>query len=145
MFDKLWGDSFYPWLAFQSILDLTNKGEFKKGAQKKIVLSTERGKNKGLLKIISKIGISTISSYRGSQLHEIVGLGRGCRKCFTGTLEDWRQKLWSIKQQETDLFSYAKSNLTHINPGGSQNLFRGEYHTYNPSVVEASKKQLSYL
>ena len=63
----------YPWLAFQTILDLTSRKELK-GSPTANCAKYRKGINKGLLKIISKIGISTISSYRGSQLHEIVGL-----------------------------------------------------------------------
>ena len=132
----------YPWLAFQSILDLTNKGELK-GSPTENCAKYRKGINKGLLKIISKIGISTISSYRGSQLHEIVGLDdEVVDKCFTGTVSRIGGKNFgSIKQQETDLFSYANSNLTDINPGGLLKFVHGgEYHTYNPSVVEALQK-----
>ena len=63
----------YPWLAFQTILDLTYRKELQ-GSPTANCAMYRKGINKGLLKIISKIGISTISSYRGSQLHEIVGL-----------------------------------------------------------------------
>ena len=63
----------YPTLAYQTILDLTNRNELQGDAHENCA-RYRKGINKGLLKIISKMGISTISSYRGSQLFEIVGL-----------------------------------------------------------------------
>ena len=87
-------------------------------------------------------------SYRGSQLHEIVGLDdEVVDKCFTGTVSRIGGKdFGSIKQQEIDLFSYANSNLTDINPGGLLKFVHGgEYHTYNPpQLLKHSKKQSSY-
>ena len=63
----------YPSLAYQTILDLSERNELK-GTPHGNCARYRKGINKGLLKIISKMGISTISSYRGSQLFEIVGL-----------------------------------------------------------------------
>jgi Glutamate synthase domain 2 len=57
----------YPTLAYQTILDLTERNELK-GSPHENCARYRKGVNKGLLKIISKMGISTISSYRGSQL-----------------------------------------------------------------------------
>jgi glutamate synthase (NADPH/NADH) large chain len=65
----------YPSLAYQTILDLTQRNELK-GHPHENCSRYRKGINKGLLKIISKMGISTISSYRGSQLFEIVGLDK---------------------------------------------------------------------
>ena len=97
----------YPWLAFQSILDLTNKGELK-GSPTENCAKYRKGINKGLLKIISKIGISTISSYRGSQLHEIVGLDdEVVEKCFTGTVSRiGGKKLW-VNKTTRDRFIFV--------------------------------------
>ena len=75
----------YPSLAYQTILDLTSRNELK-GSPHENCARYRKGINKGLLKIISKMGISTISSYRGSQLFEIVGLGKDVVDlCFTNT------------------------------------------------------------
>jgi glutamate synthase domain-containing protein 2 len=50
--------------------------------------SYRRGIRKGLFKIMSKMGISTIASYRGAQLFEIVGLPtRVVERCFAGTCQ----------------------------------------------------------
>ena len=75
----------YPTLAYQTILDLTQRNELK-GSPHENCARYRKGVNKGLLKIISKMGISTISSYRGSQLFEIVGLDKDIVDlCFKNT------------------------------------------------------------
>ena len=75
----------YPTLAYQTILYLTERNELK-GSPHENCARYRKGVNKGLLKIISKMGISTISSYRGSQLFEIIGLNSDIVDlCFTNT------------------------------------------------------------
>ena len=67
----------YPYLAYQTLFDLMRKGALKMDADARQELgrSYRRGIRKGLFKIMSKMGISTIASYRSAQLFEIVGLG----------------------------------------------------------------------
>ena len=106
----------YPWLAFQIILDLTKRGEIS-GSPTGNCAKYRKGINKGLLKIISKIGISTISSYRGSQLHEIVGISSEVVDlCFTNTVSRIEGKTFKLlKRQDKKLMEYATSNLSDIN------------------------------
>src|SRR3989442_1553806 len=68
-----------PWLAFASVQALFPGGE----GQKKFRAAAE----KGLLKVLSKMGISTLSSYCGAQIFEALGLGAEVvDRCFTGTV-----------------------------------------------------------
>ena len=86
MLNWVWATAVYPWLAFQTILDLSKRNELK-GHPHDACSRYRKGINKGLLKIISKMGISMISSYRGSQLFEIVGLDKDIVDlCFTNTV-----------------------------------------------------------
>lgn len=75
----------YPYLSYQVLSDLIASGELlveRDAAFKKY----RTGINKGLKKILSKMGISTISSYRGSQLFEAIGLAdEVVDLCFKGT------------------------------------------------------------
>ncbi|HBK47350.1 MAG TPA: glutamate synthase large subunit, partial [Xanthomonadaceae bacterium] len=68
----------YPYLAYQTLFDLDRRGILKlkrgNGEPLQIGPSYRKGILKGLSKIISKMGIATIASYRGAQLFEIVGL-----------------------------------------------------------------------
>ena len=78
----------YPYLAYQTLHDLGVRGILltKHGEVAQIGRSYRRGIKKGLLKIISKMGISTIGSYRGARLFEIVGLDNEVVElCFAGT------------------------------------------------------------
>ena len=65
-----------PYLAFESLDDMIRQGllpglDHKTGGQDYI-----KALNKGVLKVISKMGISTIHSYRGAQIFEAIGLGK---------------------------------------------------------------------
>ena len=65
-----------PWLAFETVADLAERGELPAGLGAGTAIDNYiRAMCKGLLKIMSKMGISTLRSYRGSQLFEAVGLG----------------------------------------------------------------------
>lgn len=66
-----------PWLAFETVADLAESGELPEpmGAAKAID-NYVKSLCKGLLKIMSKMGISTLRGYRGAQIFEAVGLGR---------------------------------------------------------------------
>jgi glutamate synthase (NADPH/NADH) large chain len=79
----------YPYLAYQTLFDLHRTGVIKGkrgGERAELGRSFRRGIKKGLLKIISKMGISTIGSYRGAQLFEIVGLApEVVSLCFEGS------------------------------------------------------------
>ncbi len=63
----------YPFLAYEVLGDLIRTGEVL-GDLYEVFKHYRKGISKGLMKIISKMGISTIASYRGAQLFEAVGL-----------------------------------------------------------------------
>ena len=135
----------YPSLAYQTILDLTERNELKGGAHENCA-RYRKGINKGLLKIISKMGISTISSYRGSQLFEIVGLNSEIVDlCFTNTESRISGKsLEDLDKEIKTLNEYSRSNLSEINVGGLlKYVHGGEYHTYNPEIVKKLQEAVS--
>ena len=135
----------FPWLAFQTILDLTHRNELK-GSPTENCAKYRKGINKGLLKIISKIGISTISSYRGSQLHEIVGLNMDIvNMSFTNTVSRVGGKTFQdLDVEMRSLQRYALSNISEITQGGLLKFVHGgEYHAYNPEVVKKLQEAVS--
>ena len=76
----------YPYLAYGSLRGMIRSGQIKGIAADKLRRSYRKGINKGLFKILSKMGISTIASYRGAQLFEAVGLSdEVVDLCFRGT------------------------------------------------------------
>ena len=135
----------YPSLAYQTILDLSQRNELK-GHPHENCSRYRKGINKGLLKIISKMGISTISSYRGSQLFEIVGLDNDVvNLCFTNTTSRVRGKNFKdIDKELRSLDDYARSNLSDMNVGGLlKYIHGGEYHAYNPEIVKKLQEAVS--
>ena len=135
----------YPSLAYQTILDLTERNELK-GSPHENCARYRKGINKGLLKIISKMGISTISSYRGSQLFEIVGLAKEVVDlCFTNTVSRISGKNFEMLDKENrSLDKYARSNLSGLSVGGLlKYVHGGEYHTYNPEIVKKLQEAVS--
>ena len=130
----------YPYLAYQTLHDLGTRGILNtvSGEVTEIGRSYRRAIKKGLLKIISKMGISTIGSYRGAQLFEIIGLDRDVVDlCFAGTAARIGGAGFDALQADAELLaSQAWDATTPPEIGG---LLRyvpgGEYHLFNPDVV----------
>jgi len=131
----------YPYLAYQTLLSQMHAGvlKMKRGSEQiELGRSYRRGIKKGLLKIISKMGISTIGSYRGAQLFEIIGLDREVVDlCFGGTPS--RIGGAGFEELEADargLSARAFDAAEHLTQGGQlRYVHGGEYHCYNPDVV----------
>ncbi|MEL7401044.1 MAG: glutamate synthase central domain-containing protein, partial [Pseudomonadota bacterium] len=128
----------YPYLAYHVLNDLINTGELLLDVNT-AYKNFRKGINKGLLKILSKMGISTIASYRGAQLFEAIGLNdEVVDLCFTGT--DSRIQGSGFEDLESDQKTLAKVAWVKrkpINPGGLLKYVHGEeYHAFNPDVVQ---------
>ncbi|MCA9024890.1 MAG: glutamate synthase large subunit [Planctomycetaceae bacterium] len=80
-------DAINPYLAFEAIRDAKNHGHLKDDyTEEKIVQTYREGIRKGMLKVMGKMGISTLASYKGAQIFEALGLSSDIiDKCFTGT------------------------------------------------------------
>ena len=75
-----------PYLAIESLEDMAVKGRLGNLTFDTALKNFKKGINKGLLKIFSKMGISTLQSYRGAQIFEAIGLNHELvNKYFTGT------------------------------------------------------------
>jgi glutamate synthase (NADPH/NADH) large chain len=131
----------YPYLSYQTLFDMNRRGELKgrEGeAPSEIGRSYRRGIRKGLLKIISKMGISTIAGYRGAQLFEIVGLDHDVVElCFPGTPSRIGGAGFDeIEGEYRAQLAAARDPNYALPPGGLLHaLPDGEYHMYNPVVV----------
>ncbi|NRA20798.1 MAG: glutamate synthase large subunit [Oceanospirillaceae bacterium] len=127
----------YPYLVYRVLRDLCHSGELPLDPLDSHE-NYRRGINKGLMKILSKMGISTIASYRGAQLFEAVGLSSEIvNLCFRGVSS--RIEGARFDDFETDQQVLAKEAWLArkpIRPGGLfKYKFDGEYHAYNPDVV----------
>lgn len=127
----------YPYLAFETIEQLVEQGQIKLSPRDAIVNYRE-GINKGLLKILSKMGISTIASYRCAGLFEVIGLNDNIMKlCFSDLPSRIQGADFSdIEQDNINLARKAFLPHQKMNHGGLlKYVHGGEYHAYNPDVV----------
>src|SRR5213076_2058923 len=75
-----------PWVAFESLDDMIRQGILTGIDHRKAVTNYIKALNKGILKVMDKMGISTLQSYCGAQIFEAVGLNRDLvDRYFTGT------------------------------------------------------------
>ncbi|MEO0368266.1 MAG: glutamate synthase large subunit, partial [Pseudomonadota bacterium] len=128
----------HPYLAYETIADMHREGIISQDITEHL-RSYRRGINKGLYKIISKMGISTIHSYRGAQLFEAIGLAEEVIDlCFRGTAS--RVQGAGFAELETDLRQLnerAWIAREGLDQGGLLKFVHGgEYHAYNPDVVK---------
>src|SRR5229473_7150294 len=130
----------YPYLAYQTLFDLMRKGALKMEAamRQELGRSYRRGIRKGLFKIMSKMGISTIASYRSAQLFEIVGLSdEVVGMCFEGSDSRIQGADFTDLKADADyLAKRAWDKAESVEQGGLlKYMHNGEYHMYNPEVV----------
>ncbi|MDF7675567.1 glutamate synthase large subunit [Neisseriaceae bacterium ESL0693] len=127
----------YPYLAYESLADMVNKGAIKKPLRA-VTENFRNGINKGLYKIMSKMGISTISSYRCAHLFEVVGLHSEvvnlCFKDITSRIEGATFEQLGQELQRFHRQAWQKSRGLDIG-GFLKYKPQGEYHAYNPDVV----------
>ncbi len=132
-----------PFLAIETLHDLSRRGllpENVSGAQAE--KNFIKGINKGLLKTFSKMGISTLQSYRGAQVFEAVGLNESLvNSYFAGTASRIEGVGLDVLAREAELkHSYAFRPLTDSETDlavGGQYQYRegGEYHLLNPQTI----------
>jgi glutamate synthase (NADPH/NADH) large chain len=129
----------YPYLAYETLARMVEDGVLKMPLREAL-LNFRNSINKGLYKVMSKMGISTVASYRCSQLFEAIGLHQDVVDlCFKGVAS--RVQGASFEDFQQDLFNLAKlAWITRkpLNQGGLlKYVHGGEYHSYNPDVVNS--------
>ncbi|OAN14120.1 glutamate synthase [Photobacterium jeanii] len=127
----------YPYLAYESLAQQIDNGAINK-PYRDVMVNFRDGINKGLFKIMSKMGISTIASYRCSRLFEAVGLHQEIIDlCFPGTASRISGANFEDFQQDSiNLSRRAWLKRKPIDHGGLlKYVHGGEFHAYNPDVV----------
>jgi len=127
----------YPYLAYSVLAQQLADGEIL-GAPSACYKNYRKGINKGLLKIMSKMGISAVNSYRGAQLFEAVGLdAEVVDVAFSGVSS--RIAGAGFAHLEFDQVQLARAARLKRKPVVAGGLLKyvhgGEYHAYNPDVV----------
>ena len=136
----------YPYLAYQTLHALGRRGILggkASGEAAQVGRSYRRGVKKGLLKILSKMGIGSIASYRGAQLFEIVGLAdEVVARCFADTPSRIGGAGFARLQADARALSahgWDDNALPEIG-GLTRYVHGGEYHQYNPDVVQSLQR-----
>ncbi len=127
----------YPFLAYETVEQLVEKGEIDL-SPREATQNYRNGINKGLLKILSKMGISTIASYRCAGLFEVIGLNDNIMKlCFPGLPSRIQGADFNdIEQDNINLARTAFLPHKKMSHGGIlKYVHGGEYHAFNPDVV----------
>ena len=130
-----------PYVMFDSLGELVRDGKVHgvddvDAAERNVV----KGIAKGLLKTISKMGISTIQSYNGAQIFEAVGLaGELIERCFTGTASRIEGVGFDVLARETldkHARAYPRAHEDILPVGGIYAWRRdGEHHMWNPETI----------
>lgn len=132
-----------PYLAYESVRNMHAKGLLKPGLDVEDAIGNYRkALKKGILKVMSKMGISTVQSYHGAQIFEAVGLSQAVvDRYFTGTTSQIQGvDLETIAQETLSRHRHAylpvnESDLELDTGGKYQFRMRGEKHLLNPLSV----------
>lgn len=131
-----------PYLAFDTIRDLVKRGYIQEITEEKAIQNYCKGIMKGVVKVLSKMGISTIASYRGAQIFEAIGISQ---ELIDAYFPDTPSCLGGIGLKEISreaamrherAFS-KQSGRDETLDSGSTNQWRsgGEEHLYNPETI----------
>lgn len=129
----------YPYMAYETLAKLIKNKEITESDIGKATKAYRKGINKGLYKVMSKMGISTIASYRGSQLFEAIGIDEEVTEmCFKGTTSRIAGAGFRHFDEDQRLLNKVAWNPRKTNDHGGiyRYVYGGEYHAYNPDVVQ---------
>ena len=141
-------DAINPYLAFESLWQARREGltdDEKFSDDESIVAAYRKGVAKGMLKVMAKMGISTLHSYKGAQIFEAIGLRDDViDRCFIGTAsrvqgvnlaelaeEMLRRHALGFPERTED------ETLSLPNPGEFHWRAEGEKHMWNPQSIAA--------
>ncbi len=131
-----------PYLAIESLEHLAQQGRLGNSTFETALKNFKKSINKGLLKVFSKMGISTLQSYRGAQIFEAIGLNKDIvERYFTGTasrIEGVGLDVLAAEAHAKHVFSLEppSDHHTELRVGGDyQYRVHGENHLLNPQTV----------
>ncbi len=132
-----------PYLALSSIRDLLERGKLQTTlTEDELKKNYIKAVNDGLLKVFSKMGISTLQSYQGAQIFEILGLNKDVvNKYFTGATS--RIEGMGLDEIAKEVlakhnFAFSKKDIPadRLPVGGIYQWKRkGEFHLFNPQTI----------
>jgi glutamate synthase (NADPH) large chain len=130
-----------PYLALETVADCVRKGLLKDESTEHAQKMYVKANVKGIVKVMSKMGISTVQSYRGSQIFEAVGLGKSLiDEYFPETISP----IGGIGLDGVARENAARHHAAFLDPRNGETLESGsvmqwrkgeEYHLYNPETI----------
>ena len=135
-----------PYLVMETAEDLVTQGVITGITPEKAVANVIKALGKGVLKVMSKMGISTIASYTGAQVFEAIGLGQDfVDEYFVGTTSRLGGVSLDVIAQETIRRHHLAYPVGGEIPGAKRLAVGGEYqwrrdgepHLFNPETVFA--------
>ena len=133
-----------PYLALETVEDLVRRGVIHDVTPEKAMRNLVKALGKGVLKVMSKMGVSTVASYRGAQIFEAVGLSQEVVDAhFTGT----SSKLGGVGMDVIAAEVAARHSIAYpptgiapahrtLSVGGEYQWRReGEVHLFDPETV----------
>jgi len=131
-----------PYLAFETLEDMIQQGQLQGLTPEKAIKSYVKAVTKGVMKVMSKMGISTAQSYCGAQIFEAIGLNRDVvDRYFTWTpsrIEGIGLDVIAaeVKARHDHAFPDRSVNGRTLDAGGHYQYRReGEFHLFNPETV----------
>jgi hypothetical protein len=131
-----------PYLAFETLDDMIRLEQLVGITHDEAVIHYIHALNKGILKVMSKMGISTLQGYCGAQIFEAVGLDRAfIDRYFTGTVSriggiDIDTVAAEVQRRHAHAFPTRSGSPRELDNGGEYQWRRdGEYHLFNPETV----------
>jgi glutamate synthase (NADPH/NADH) large chain/glutamate synthase (ferredoxin) len=130
-----------PYLAFETLVDMSREGFLPEGIDESTAETKYiKAVNKGLLKIFSKMGISTVQSYCGAQIFEAIGLNRQIvDRYFTGTpsrIEGIGMREVAEEVLRRHAQAFRPTPIRALEYGGEYHYrIQGEHHNWNPDTI----------
>ena len=131
----------YPYLAYETVAQIAEEGVFLEKLDAETAISNFiKATRKGLFKITAKMGISTIQSYRGAQVFEVVGLSeKVVDRYFTGTpsrISGAELEILAKEALARHKKGFGKDISSILDQGGNYHWRRGEEkHMLNPNAI----------
>jgi len=136
-----------PYLAFETLDDMIRQGLLVKTDHKTACKNFVKAATKGIIKVASKIGISTIQSYRGAQIFECVGLNQAVvDQYFTGTATRIEGSgidgiATEVLRRHSHAFPDRQVDGRSLEVGGDYQWRKeGEGHLFSPQVIHSLQK-----
>jgi glutamate synthase (NADPH/NADH) large chain len=140
-------DAINPYMAFEILWNLRREGNIDPSLDdEKVIKNYIKACGKGILKVMSKMGISTLQSYKGAQIFESIGLNKQViDKCFAGTVSKIDGVNFDVlaaealRRHEIGYPSQINAVKLNVLPEGGQYAWRknGEQHLLNPDTIAA--------